>query len=221
MRIFKIRRSASCSALSSLGLVGCATGFPTKVSRYPGDAGAAGPELLRRAVGRREIGGLEFYRYAAWSRRRMEAQGYAAAASPQPATMLVRVGYGVDQGTTSIDSDPFGPRLRPFGFGGFDPFLGVYHGRPYYSRSAIAARRSPFYYGWDDPFWSPCGYGDGSAATRSTSSHLDMDIRRRGRQCAAVRRPCQGAVADRQSRRLVPNLIDAMFTGFPGRRARR
>ena len=101
--------------------------------------------------------------------------------------MVVRVGYGVDQGTVQYDRDPFGYG----GFGSYgDPFYRGYRGyrgvysRPYYSRWGWYGARSPFYYGWDSPFGSPFGYGGGVTSYTVYRSHLDLDIRRKADNAA-------------------------------------
>jgi hypothetical protein len=98
-----------------------------------------------------------------------------------------------------------------------DPFY-----RPYYSRFGYgygARGRSPFYMGWDDPYWySPYGYGYEDLQSYTVyTSHLDMKIRR-----AADGQPVFEGTAKARSRTdelqtLVPNLVEAMFTNFPGR----
>jgi len=114
--------------------------------------------------------------------------------------------------------DPFYARRYgrdPFAFDR-DPFY-----RPYYSRYGYgygARGRSPFYMGWEDPYWySPYGYGyEDMRSYTAYTSHLDMKIKRADGQ------PVFEGTAKARSRTddlqtLVPNLVEAMFTNFPGR----
>ncbi|WP_246450662.1 DUF4136 domain-containing protein [Sphingomonas rhizophila] len=131
----------------------------------------------------------------------MAAQGYAPAPSPAQATMLVEVNYGVDQGTTEYDTDPFYPGMYAPG----------YWGRPYYSRYGYWGPRSPFYYGWDSAF--------GGGLTRYTvyRSNLDMRIVRRADNASLFEGHAKARSQTDNLGVLVPNLVEAMFTGFPGR----
>jgi len=120
--------------------------------------------------------------------------------------------------------DPF-YRSR-YGFGGYyDPFYGPYPDRPFYSRyGGYWGTRSPFYYGWDDPFWysSPyAGYAPGyRGPIRSYTvykSHLKLDIVRKADNAPLFQGQAQARSQTDETGVLVPNLIEAMFTGFPGK----
>ena len=83
----------------------------------------------------------------------------AQTASTAEADMLVKIGYGVDEGTTEVSVDPFA-RSRyysPFYRGYYSPFYGGYFGRPYWSRYGYYGYRCPPYaaYGYR---YRPYGY---------------------------------------------------------------
>jgi hypothetical protein len=221
-------------AAGALGLAGCATGLRTQVSRYqamPAPAGQTFYVMPGEGVARN----LEFNRYAAIVAQQLAAKGYVPAGAPQLANMVVRVSYGVDEGQTEYSADPFARSMYadPFYRGGFyDPFYGGYFGRPYYSRFGYYGGRSPFYYGWDDPFWyaspySGLGYGgyggygafgrDGIRSYTVFKSYLDMDIVRKGDNAPLFEGHAKARSQTDEMGVLVPNLIEAMFTGFPGR----
>jgi hypothetical protein len=209
MRILKLV-TAAMLGVASIGLAGCATGFPAKVSRYQAMPAPAGQSFYVLPFNAGDVGGLEFAHYATMVRQAMLTQGYAEATSPATATMLVRLDYGVDQGHTEIVSDPF-PYSR-------SPFYGGFYGRPYYSRfgygGGFGYGRNPFYYGWNDPFW----YGDGGISSYTVYvSHLDMDIRRRGDNASLFEGHAKARSRTDDLNFIVPNLVEAMFTGFPGR----
>ena len=215
MRIFKLA-AAAMLGVASVGLAGCATGFPAKVSRYQAMPAPVGQSFYVLPFNGPDVGGLEFARYAAMVSEAMRAQGYAQAPSAA-ATMLVRVGYGVDQGRQEIVRDPFARSMYadPFFSSRYDPFYGAWYGRPYYSRYG-SYRRSPFYYGWDDPFWySP--YGDRIRSYTVYMSHLDLDIRRRADNASLFEGHAKARSQTDELGVIVPNLVEAMFTGFPGR----
>ena len=207
---------AALLGAAAIGLSGCATGFPAQVSRYQAMPAPAGQSFFIVPMDARLNGSLEFQRFGSFVAQAMAAQGYAPAASPQSASLLVNVGYGVDRGTERYVSDPFD---NGYGFGG--GYGGFY--RPYYSR--FGRFRSPFYYGWDDPFWYGGGYGGGFGGgygnrVRSYTeyrSNLDLDIRRKADNQSVFEGHAKARSSSDDLNRLVPNLVEAMFTGFPGR----
>ena len=217
MRNFKLA-AALALGVSAAALSGCATGFPAQVSRYQAMPAPQGQSFVVVPMDARDIGGLEFSRYAGMVAQAMQAQGYVPAASIAQATMVVRIGYGVDQGRVHYDRDPFAYG-GAFGYG--DPFYrgyrGGFYGRPYYSRWGRYGARSPFYYGWDRPFGSPFGYGSGISSYTVYQSHLDMDIRRKSDNAALFEGRARARSHNDNLATLVPNLVEAMFTGFPGR----
>ncbi len=211
MRIGKLA-AALMLGLSAAGLSGCATGFPAQVSRYQAMPAPQGQSFFVVPMDARMNGGLEYSRYATMIAQAMQAQGYAAATSPQSATMLVRISYGVDRGRREYVrdiggwdrwNDPFG---RGYG----------YIGHPYYSRWGYYGPRSPFYYGWNDPFYGS-GFDDGVRAYTVYQSFFDMDIRRRADNQALFEGHAKARSHNDNLGTLVPNLVEAMFTGFPGR----
>ncbi|MEO6580871.1 MAG: DUF4136 domain-containing protein [Sphingomicrobium sp.] len=209
--------AAGMLGVAALGLNACATGFPTQVSRYQAMPAPQGQSFFIVSANPAQAGGLEFSQYATIAAQAMQAQGYVPAASPQSATMLVQLDYGVDQGRQEIDVDPFPNGYYRGGYGGFyDPFYRrSYYGNPYYSHYYGGYGRSPFYYGWDDPFW-----GSSLNNTRVYTvykSYLDLTIRRRQDNAALFEGHARARSQTDDLRALVPNLIEAMFTGFPGR----
>ena len=191
---------------SAIGLSGCATGFPTQVARYQAMPAPAGQTFFVVPMDARLSGSLEFQRFGSYVAQAMAAQGYAPAASAQAASLIVNVGYGVDRGTTEYVSDPFA--YDRYGFGGFG-YGGFY--RPSYSRFGLY--HSPFYYGWDDPFW----YGGNDRRYIEYKSNLDLDIRRKGDNQSVFEGHARARSSNDDLNRIVPNLVEAMFTGFPGR----
>ena len=213
MRITKFA-AAVALGVSALGLSACATGFPAKVSRFQAMPAPQGQTFyVVPGMGEAHGGGLEFQRYANMVTNALVAQGYQPAASPQAATMIVQLSYDVDEGRTRIVEEPFA--------GGYygDPFYGGFYGRPYYSRWGYYGRaRSPFFYGWSDPYWySPYGYRGSIRSYTEYRSELDLDIRRRADNASLFEGKAVARSTSDNLGRLVPNLIEAMFTGFPGR----
>ena len=218
----RIRKFAAAAVLgvAALGLSACATSLPTRVTRYSVAIPQGQSFYVVPADG--FMSGLEFNRYAGLVSQQMTAHGYHQAASTAQADMLIKIGYGVDEGTTEVSVDPFA-RSRyysPFYRGYYDPFYGGYFGRPYYSRYGYYGYRSPFYYGWDDPFWynSPyAGYGPDPIRQYTVfKSQLDVNIVRRVDHAPLFEGHAMARSQTDELGTLVPNLIEAMFTNFPG-----
>jgi hypothetical protein len=193
--------------LALLGLSACATGLPTEVSRFQAMPAPQGQSFVVIPADEDDKGGLEFSQYADLVREHLRAQGYSEAPSRSAATFVVALDYGVDEGRDRIVSRPgFGPRWgMGYGFG--------FH-RPYFSRFGYRGHyRSPFYYGWDDPFY----FGSELDAYTVYTSHVDLDIRRTADGQSLFEGRAEARSRDDNLRVLVPNLIEAMFTDFPGR----
>ena len=191
-----------------LALSACATGFPAQVSRFQAMPAPQGQSFVVQAARAEDRGGLELSRYADLVERNLIAEGYVEASSPQTATFVVTLDYGVDNGREKIVTRPGG--FSRFGYGGFyDPF---------FPRFGFHGRHSPFYYGWNDPFWySPRGYGYGDIDSYTVyTSYVDMDIKRTADGQSLFEGTAQARSRTNELPVLVPNLIEAMFTGFPG-----
>jgi hypothetical protein len=187
-------------ALALMALSGCASSFKADVARFQQLPAPAGQSFTIVADDPRLAGGLEFSHYADLVGQRLTQTGYVAAGDPARADLVVRVSYDVDNGREKV---------RSTGFASPDPFFyGGWGWRGRWGR--------PWGYGFYDPWlFGPGGYNDISSYTVYTSN-LSMKIDR----AADNRRLFEGrASAQSLSNKLtylVPNLIDAMFTGFPG-----
>jgi hypothetical protein len=210
------RKIVSIVAPAALVLVGaCASPFKADVSRFQMMPPPQGQTFIVQASDPRLQGGIEFATYARLVSERLSEQGYQPAADGQSATLVVTVDYGVDGGHEKVVSTPgmgwggyggyggfggggFG---RPWGYGGF--------GRPFYGRG--------FYYGWADPFWyQPFGYPDVRSYTFYVSQ-LQVKIARAADNQTLFEGKARARSTTDSLPYLVPNLVEAMFTGFPGR----
>ena len=204
MRISKLA-AAAFLGVAALGLSACANTLNTEVSRYQAMPAPQGQTFfVTPGEGMAANGGLEFQRYAGIVAQQLQARGYTPATNPQSATMTVQLGYGVDRGQVRVTSDPFG-------YGGFGPYGGSF----FYPRYGF---RSPFYYGWDDPFWYG-GYGGYGRVDSYVEYHSQIDLHIRA---AGTNQPLFDGRAQARSQTnrldvLVPSLVEALFTGFPGR----
>lgn len=193
-------------------LAACAENFDASVSRFATQLPAPQGQSFAIVADAPELaGGLEFDQYSRLVAAQMTKLGYAQAASPDTATLIVRFDYGVDQGRE---------RLSPFAN---DPFWGPWHGYTGYGRFAGA-------YGYPGGYWGPGAYGyrpwgfgwydPWFAQQAETYTIYTSGIALKINSRADGRRLFEGkAEAVSTSNRLpylVPNLVEAMFTGFPG-----
>jgi hypothetical protein len=199
MRISKIA-AAAMLGLAALGLSACAESITSTVSRYQAMPAPQGQTFfVVPGGGMARNGGLEFQRYAALVAQQLQARGYTPASSPQAANMIVEFGYGVGPGQVHYQADPFYPR---FGFGGFrDPF--------FFPRFGFG---SPYYWGWNDPFW----YGDVDSYVEY-HSQVDLHIRAAGTNQPLFDGRAQARSETNRLDVVIPSMVDALFTGFPGR----
>jgi hypothetical protein len=198
-----------------LTLAGCAaTPFRADVSRFQTQLPAPqGQTFAVKAADPANDGGIEFSQYAGLVSSEMQKLGYAPAAPGSAADLTVKLGYVVDEGKerTVVRDDPF-----------YDPFWGHgsfgrgYYGRPYLARTRGGRLR--YVHGFYDPFLFG-GFGHNGYDVRNYTvftSGIDLKIEK----AATGERLFEGkAEAKSRSNRLpylVPNLVSAMFTGFPG-----
>jgi hypothetical protein len=207
----RIRQFAAAIALgtAAVALSACAEQLRTTVSRYQAMPAPQGQTFfVMPAGGQATNGGLEFQRYAGLVAQQLQARGYAPASSPQSANMIVQFGYRMDQGQVRYVEDPF-YRSR-YGYGGFyDPFWGS----PFYRPRFGWGYGSGYYWGWNDPFW----YGGGIDSYVEYHSEVDLHIRQAGTNAPLFDGRAQARSQTDRLDVVVPSLVDAMFTGFPGR----
>ena len=194
--------------LASLGA--CATGFNADVSRFQSQLPAPqGQTFAVVADDPALAGGLEFSLYADMVETQMARLGYVQG-SPETANLLVRFDYGVDKGHE---------RIRQTGF--VDPFYSTWGAyRPYYRsrfRSRIGYRRGfrrvgAWGYGFNDPWF-------GGPEVRSYTvytSGIDVKIDNTADGSRLFEGKAEAVSTSNRLQYLVPNLVEAMFTDFPG-----
>lgn len=205
----RIRRLSAALALgvAAIGLSACAEQISTTVSRYQAMPAPQGQTFyVVPAGGMAANGGLEFQRYAGLVASQLQARGFQPAASANSANMIVQFGYGIDRGQVRYVEDPFyRSRYAYGGYGGFgwdSPFY-----RPRWGWGG------GYYRGWDDPFW----YGGGVDSYVEYHGQVDLHIRAAGTNAPLFDGRAQARSGTNRLDLVIPSLVDAMFTGFPGR----
>ncbi|MFN3990457.1 MAG: DUF4136 domain-containing protein [Erythrobacter sp.] len=197
--------------LLAMLLAACATPFKADVSRFSKPLPApVGTSFAIVADNPNYAGGLEFGAYADLVAARLEEIGYTRVEDPAQANMLVRFDYGVDGGRERIRTDFVGgagfvnPWFGPWGgigpWGGFGPWGPVGFGRGAWG------------WGFADPF---LGAPDVRSYTiYSSAIALKIDDAATGKRLFEGN--AQAVSRTNRLQELVPNLVEAMFTGFPG-----
>ena len=207
---------AALASLMLAALAACATPFNANVSRYSAQLPAPqGQTFAIVADDQALAGGLEFSQYAGVVAGRMQALGYVPAASPAVADLIVRFDYGVDKGREQVRStgfsDPFWGPWGGYSRGGYYGGNGYYGGRSgYYGRGYRPG--GAWGYGFYDP-WFDQGYERYTVYVSGIT--LKIDRRADGQRLFEGR--AEAASMSNRLPYLVPNLVEAMFTDFPGR----
>lgn len=213
------KKFAAAAALA-LSVAACATPFRADVSRFESQLPAPqGQSFFVVADDPGLAGGLEFSLYADRVEEQMAALGYAQAASPEEASLLVRFDYDVSEGRE---------RVRSTGFGfGRDPFFNSFYNyrRPVAFRDRRGRTRiaylpsSRFRFGFHDPFFGGgFGRGFGGDVTSYTiyTSGIDLKIDDAATGERLFEGSAEAVSTSNRLQYLVPNLVEAMFTDFPG-----
>lgn len=203
----RIAHVVALAAPLVLVLSGCAQNFNANVKRFSSTLPApAGQTFTVVASDPRNDGGLEFAQYANELSAQLIRVGYRPAVSSAEADLVVRFGYWVDRGQD---------RIRNFGggfggpWGGWGPW-GGFGGPGFYRGGAWG-------FGWNDPFFFGGGFGgQGVDVVRLFQSEIDVAITRRGDGQRLFEGKAEAASRSNNLTYLVPNLVEAMFTGFPG-----
>lgn len=202
MPSIKTLTRAALPVALALGLSACATNsFKADVSRFAVPLPApAGQSFAVVAEDPKLAGGLEFATYANAVATELTGLGYTRAASPESADMLVRFDYRVDNGRERVRTD-----FNGAGFGGFGPFGGF--GR--FNRG--------YAFGFNDPFLFGGGFGGPDVRSYTVyTSGVDVKIDRRADGQRLFEGKAEAMSRSNRLPRLVPNLVDALFTDFPG-----
>jgi len=206
-RIGSIIRATAPLAL--LAAAGCAQNFDAKVSRFQQMPAAQGQTFAIKAADPKLDGGLEFANYAQLISSKLTQVGYRPVATGDAPNLVVSVSYDVDKGREKVRSNPGGGFGRCFGWN--DPWCGGFSfwGHPY------GGRFHGFYPGFYDPFLFGPGGFDGVESYTVYTSELAMKIEHTGGERVFEGKAQAQSLNDNLTY-LVPNLIEAMFTGFPG-----
>lgn len=210
MRAAPLFRTA-LAAIALGALAACATPFRAEVARFQQMPAPQGQSFVVEARDPDDRGGLEFSHYASLVAAEMTGVGYRQAAPGERADFTVKLAYGVDDGRERVVSDPIG----------YDPFWGPGWGyRGSYGRPLIirTPRGYRYVHGFYDPFLFGPRFGDYGNVRSYTvyTSGIDLIIERTANSERLFEGSAEAVSRNNDLTVLVPNLVEAMFTGFPG-----
>jgi hypothetical protein len=199
------RLRIAVAGLMMLALAACATPFNANVSRFQSQLPVpAGQTFAIVADNPALKGGIEFGEYADVVGANLTRIGYTRAADPAQAQLIVHFNYGIDSGRTRIQSTGIG-----------DPFWGSWYGggfgRGGFGRGGWGGYGGGlWHYGWYDP-WFDNGIQSYTVYTsKATVTIADQT----GKHLFEGR--SEAVSTSSRLQYLVPNLVQAMFTNFPG-----
>lgn len=197
---------------AALALAGCATPFKADVARFQTQLPAPqGQSFTVEASNPALEGGIEFGQYANLVAGELTRYGYRPAAPGEKADLIIHMDYAIDKGRERVVTTP---GLR-------DPWYGGWYGRGFYrpvivrgphGRRYVTGYYDPFLWGGFGPSW---GYNDVSSYTVYTSN-LNLRIDRASDGYRLFEGRAEAQSRDNDLVNIVPNLIQAMFTDFPG-----
>jgi len=180
-------------------LAACATPFKADVSRFAAQLPAPqGESFAVVAEDPKLAGGLEFSMYADLVAEELEELGYSRAQSPSEASLLVRFDYAVDNGRERVRSTGVGVANDPF-FGPWGRFGGF-------------GFRRGFAFGFYDPWLA----GPQVRSYTVYTSGIDIKIDATATGERLFEGQAQAVSRSNRLQTLVPNLVEAIFTDFPG-----
>lgn len=212
MAVRSTRPLAFVLAAATLALGGCAApGFRADVARFQSQLPVPqGQSFGIVAADPALAGGIEFGQYAALVAGELTRLGYRPAAPGEVAELTVAMAYGIDGGEQRIRSSP----------AFYDPWLGAGYGwgRGYYHPVIVRGPHGRrFIHGWHDPFlFGGFGGQDRIESYTVFTSGLDLKIDRNGDGQRLFEGRAEARSGDNNLTQIVPNLVAAMFTGFPG-----
>lgn len=185
------------AGMATAMLAACAPSFKADVSRFQAQLPAPqGQSFAVVAEDPALAGGLEFALYSDLVAAQMAQLGYVRSAAPETANLLVRFDYGVDNGRERVRSSG--------GFAG-DPFFG----RAGFGRFGF---RRGYAFGFYDPFLAAPEVRSFTVYT----SDIEMKIDNAATGERLFEGSAQAVSRSNRLQQLVPNLVDAIFTDFPG-----
>lgn len=189
---------------AALALSACVAPFEARVARFQQLPPPSGTSFIIEPRDKMNEGGLEFATYANLVRQKLVAAGYQEAASPDAAALTVQLDYHVSAPREKVETRP-APGFGGWGWGrGWGGFGGWGWG-PYWG---------PGWGGWGAGFGGP--WNQEVYSVTQYNAVVAMRINRNADKKSVFEGRAETVSTSNNLTRLVPNLVTAMFTNFPG-----
>lgn len=189
--------------VAALALCACTTGFEARVARFQQLPAAPGNSFVIEPRDKELQGGLEFATYANLVKQKLIAAGFQEAASPEAAALVVQLDYHVTAPREKVQSRPSMGFGAGWGGWGWGPYWGAGWGG--------FGGFGPGFGGWGGGW----GNNDVYSVTQYNTS-LAMRINRASDKQSVFEGRAETVSNSNNLTRLVPNLVTAIFTNFPG-----
>jgi hypothetical protein len=187
--------------LALLCLAACATPFRADVTRFQTLPPPAGQTIAIEPLDGDPPGSLEFRTYATFVEEQLKRVGFTVVPDRSSAALVAHFGFGLGQPRERIDSTP---GWGGWGWGGWG--WGGWYGRGAWGWPGYG------WGGWGGPGWgAPMVY-----STTIFPSFVDLTISRTVDGVSLFEGRAQATTQEDSLPVLVPQLVDAMFIGFPG-----
>lgn len=201
---------------AALALSACVAPFEARVARFQQLPAPAGTSFVLEARDKANEGGLEFATYANLVRQKLIAAGYQEAGSADAAALTVQLDYNVSAPREKVET-----RLSGWG-GGFGPGWGwgPYWGAGWGGFGGWGGGWGGGFGGWNRGFGGGFGglggWGNEVYSVTNYNTVVAMRITRNVDKRSLFEGRAETVSTSNNLTRLVPNLVTAMFTNFPG-----
>lgn len=195
---------------AALALSACAAPFEARVARFQQLPPPSGTSFVLEARDKANEGGLEFATYANLVRQKLVAAGYQEAASADAAALIVQLDYNISAPREKVQSRP------GFGWGGFGPGFGW---GPYWGRGWGGFGGGWGGFGGFGGYGGFGGFGGWNNEVYSVTQYnavVAMRINRTADKRSVFEGRAETVSSSNNLTKLVPNLVTAIFTNFPG-----
>lgn len=184
-------------------LAGCAPTFEARVARFSTLPTPPAKSFVIEPADPANVGGLEFATYANLVRQQLLAKGFTEAASPAQAEVTVQFDYNVGPPRERIQTRP-GTNVGWAGGWGAPGWGGAWGWNPYWGAGWGGA-------GWGGAWSQPEVY-----SVTQFNAIVAMKMYRNADKMSVFEGRAETVSTSNNLTRLVPNLVTAMFTNFPG-----
>lgn len=192
---------------AAAALAACAPTFEARVARFQQMPAPSNQTFVIEPRDEANKGGLEFATYANYVRQKLLANGYTEAPRAEEAALTVMLDYTVGSPREKVRSRPgFG------GFGGIGGFGPGWGWNPYWGGFGGG------FGGWGGGFG---GFGGGFGgndvySVTQYNTEVALKILRNADKASVFEGRAETVSSSNNLTQLVPNLVTAIFTNFPG-----